>query len=145
DARKLTYQEFGMFFILLLAAGSHTTFLSLGNLAHDLMTHPEQTALLLSDRNLLTSAVEEELRYSPPITHFRRTATRRCILADKEIQEGQKVVVWYVSANRDEEVFDRPDAFDITRQADGHVTFGHGVHFCIGQALARLTLTIGLE
>src|SRR5690606_37725824 len=111
----------------------------------DLMTHPEQTALLLSDRNLLTSAVEEELRYSPPITHFRRTATRRCILADKEIQEGQKVVVWYVSANRDEEVFDRPDAFDITRQADGHVTFGHGVHFCIGQALARLTLTIGLE
>lgn len=145
DGQKLTYEEFGMFFILLLAAGSHTTFLALGNTAFDLITHPQQMSLLRDHPELIPAAVEEELRFSPPITHFRRTATRDCLIGNQLITEGQKVVLWYASANRDDDVFEKPDAFDIARKSDAHLTFGYGAHFCIGHALARLTLKIALE
>jgi cholest-4-en-3-one 26-monooxygenase len=145
DGQRLSYEEFGMFFILLLAAGSHTTFLALGNTAFDLITHPRQRELLVKHPELISGAVEEELRFSPPITHFRRTATRSCMIGHQPIEEGQKVVMWYVSANRDEEVFERPDDFDVTRKASAHLTFGYGAHFCIGHALAKLTLRIAVE
>ncbi len=145
DGRRLSYDEFGMFFILLLAAGSHTTFLALGNILQDLLENPKQWALLSQRPSLIPDAVEEELRFNPPITHFRRTATRDVDFNGAQIKIGQKVVLWYASANRDEEIFDAPNDFRIDRKCKDHASFGHGAHFCLGNALARLTLRIAVE
>jgi cytochrome P450 len=147
EGQKLTYDEFGMFFILLLAAGTHTTHLSLGNGIATLLQYPEQRRLLIADPSLCGKAFEEVLRFCPPIMHFRRTATRSTEIAGSRIEAGQKVVVWYVSANRDETVFSDPDpnVFEVRRSSDEHVAFGYGPHFCLGNALARLTGKIALE
>jgi cytochrome P450 len=144
DGTKLTYEEFGMFFMLLLAAGTDTPRLILGSGMLALMQHPEQHARLMENPGLIDGAIEEVLRYHPPLMHFRRTAVRDAELRGQRIRAGQKVVVWLVSANRDEEVFVDPNAFDIERAQNGHVTFGHGPHFCIGNALARMSARIAL-
>ena len=144
DGKKLSYAEFGMFFILLLAAGSHTTFLALGNAAFDLMAHAEQRSLLKANPELIPAAVEELLRFSPPLTHFRRTATCDVRIRGQNIRAGQKVVLWYASANRDEEVFESPHTFDAQRVRRDQLAFGYGPHFCLGNALARLTLRVAL-
>lgn len=144
DGVKLSYREFGMFFMLLLAAGTFTTRIVLGNGVLALIEHPDQRAKLIERAELFPSAVEEILRYCPPIVHFRRTATRDTELRGQKILAGQKVVVWYVSANRDEDVFANPDVFDIERKPNDHVAFGHGPHFCLGNALARLTMRVAI-
>ena len=145
NGTKLTYEEFGMFFMLLLAAGTHTSRLSIGNGALTLMDNPEQFARLRADPGLVRGGVEEILRLNPPLMHFRRTAKRDTELSGTKLSAGDKVVVWHISANRDAEVFTNPHGFDITRSPNDHLSFGYGPHFCPGNALARLSIRVSLE
>jgi cytochrome P450 len=105
-----------------------------------LLSHPEQYRALREDRSLLPGAVEEMLRWWTPVMHFRRTALTDTSLSDVDIKAGDKVVVWFSAANRDETVFGDPDAFDVTRAPGDHLTFGHGPHFCLGAQLARVQM-----
>lgn len=145
EGMKLSYQEFGMFFMLLLAAGTDTPRLALGSGMLALMERPEQRELLARRPELMPGAVEEVLRCHPPLMHFRRTATRDTEIRGQRIRAGDKVVVWLVSANRDEDVFRDAGEFDLQRTPNEHVAFGHGPHFCIGNALARMTVGIALS
>jgi cytochrome P450 len=137
--------ELLMFFNLLVAAGSETTrnAIALGLAA--LIENPDQWALLQADRSLLPGAVEEILRWSSPTLYNRRTATRDLEVAGREIRAGDKVTVWWPSANRDEEVFDDPFRFDVRRQPNPHLAFGYRSHFCLGANLARAEIRIMLE
>jgi cytochrome P450 len=142
----LNEREFHNYFSLLMIAGNETTrhTISAGMLA--LMANPEQLRLLTEEPERIPLAVEEILRWATPVLHFRRTATRDVELRGETIRAGDKVVTWYVSANRDEEVFEEPDRFDVTRKPNDHVTFGPGgPHFCLGAHLARLEATILFE
>jgi len=141
DGEALTEQQFNNFFLLLAVAGNETT-RNMTNHGMRLLTgHPEQKALLLSDLDrLLPGAIEEFLRYSPPVMHFRRTVTAPTVLRDVSLEPGDKVVLFYPSANRDEAVFESPDRFDITRDPNPHLAFGIGEHFCLGANLARMQL-----
>jgi cytochrome P450 len=103
-----------------------------------LLEHPEVCARLRSDPSLLPRAIEEISRYESPVIQFRRTATRDTELAGCQIAEGDKVMVYFPSANRDELVFSDPDRFDIDRSPNPHLAFGYGPHFCLGAPLARL-------
>lgn len=145
DGEKLTEQEFNGFFMLLSVAGNETTRTMTTHGIYQLIRHPEQRARLLADPSLIPSAVEEILRYEPPVIYFRRTATRDTEIRGVKIREGDKVTMWYGSVNRDEDVFEDPDAFDIARQPNDHLAFGIGEHFCLGANLARLELNIVFE
>ncbi|WP_030167201.1 cytochrome P450 [Spirillospora albida] len=143
DGESLTDQELGSFFILLVVAGNETT---RNAIAHglDLFTRfPEQRALLTEDfEGRIAGAIEEIVRYVSPVIWMRRTATRDCMLNEHEIKEGDKLLLYYGSANRDETVFTDPDAFDILRDPNPHVGFGGpGPHFCLGAHLARREIT----
>ena len=140
DGRKLTQEEFHFFFLLLLIAGNETTRTVTSNGMLTLIEHPEQLQALRRDLSLLPSAVEEILRYAPAVHTFRRTAMADSDLRGERIREGDKLLMWYPSANRDEEVFENSDAFDIRRQPNEHLAFGIGEHFCLGASLARLEL-----
>ena len=133
----LTDLELQMFFNLLIAAGSETTrnSIAVGLLA--LMQHPDQWRLLQSDRVLLPTAVEEFLRWASSTPYNRRTATRAVVVGDQTIRAGDKITLWWASANRDEAVFADPFRFDIRRDPNPHLAFGHGSHFCLGANLAR--------
>jgi cytochrome P450 len=142
----LNEREFHNYFSLLMIAGNETTrhTISAGMLA--LMANPDQLRLLQEEPERIPVAAEEILRWATPVMHFRRTATRDVELRGQTIHAGDKVVTWYISANRDEEVFDDPDGFDVTRKPNDHVTFGPGgPHFCLGAHLARLEATILFE
>ncbi len=143
DGAKLSYSEFGMFFLLLLGAGTDTP-LVLGSSILALMQNPAQRTRLREDPGLIETAVEETIRCYPPFMHFRRTALRDTQIRGQRIAAGEKVVAWLVSANRDEEVFESPHTFDVSRANNPHVGFGHGPHFCIGNALARRLAKIAL-
>jgi cytochrome P450 len=142
--RPLTDLELLMFFNLLVVAGSETTrnSIALGMVA--LIEHPDQLAALRDDRSLMPSAVEEILRWTTATLYNRRTATRPAELGGQAVAAGDKVTLWWPSANRDELVFDRPFRFDITRDPNPHLTFGHGPHFCLGANLARLEIRVML-
>jgi cytochrome P450 len=145
DGQKLEEHEIVMGFFLLVAAGNDSTKSTYSNGMLALMRHPDQRQLLLDDPSLIPGAVEESLRMYPAFAHFRRTATRDTELAGRPIREGEKVVMWYVSSNRDETVYEEPDRFDV-RRATEHQAFGAGGrHFCLGPALARLELLIMFE
>ncbi|WP_033223029.1 cytochrome P450 [Kitasatospora phosalacinea] len=139
DGRRLGSRELGAFFSLLLVAGVETTRNALAHGLHLLTVHPEQRALLLGDPDAhLGGAVEEIIRYSTPIVQFRRTVAVDHRLSGTSLAAGDKVVLFYGSANRDEAVFTAPDAFDITRSPNPHLGFGGGgPHFCLGAHLAR--------
>jgi cytochrome P450 len=108
-----------------------------------LIDNPDQLALLQERPELIPAAVEEFLRWASPVYHFRRTATRDVDLHGKTIKEGDKVVMWFASGNRDATVFTDPDRFDVTRRDVDHVTFGKGgPHFCLGNALARMEIRL---
>jgi len=145
DGERLTEQEFNSFFLLLAVAGNETTrnLISGGMLA--LIEHPEQRARLLADPSLLPSAVEEMLRWVSPVMHFRRTALRDTEIHGQAIKAGDKVVTFYPSANRDEEVFPHADHFDVGRTPNEHLAFGIGEHFCLGSNLARLEIRLIFE
>jgi cytochrome P450 len=138
DGRLLTDGEFQAFFMLLFNAGSDTTRSLLCYGLELLLDRPEALAALREDRSLVPTAIEEVLRYEPPVIQFRRTAIRDTELAGRPIREGDKVVVVFPSANRDETVFDDPDRFDLRRSPNDHLAFGYGTHFCLGAHLARL-------
>jgi cytochrome P450 len=145
DGRRLEEHEIVMGFFLLVAAGNDSTKATYCSGMRALMDHPGQRQLLLDDPSLIPSAVEESLRMFPAFAHFRRTATRDTELGEQSIREGEKVVMWYVSSNRDESRYDDPDRFDVTRNPE-HQAFGAGGrHFCLGAALARLELRILFE
>ena len=145
DGQRLEEHEIVMGFFLLVAAGNDSTKATYCSGMRALMEHPDQRQLLLDDPSLVPSAVEESLRMFPAFAHFRRTATKDTELGGQPISEGDKVVMWYVSSNRDESRFEDPDRFDVTRSTD-HQAFGAGGrHFCLGAALARLELRILFE
>jgi len=145
DGHKLEEHEIVMGFFLLVAAGNDSTKATYCSAMRALIEHPDQRQLLLDDPSLVPAAVEESLRMFPAFAHFRRTATHDTELHGQTIREGEKVVMWYVSSNRDESRFEDPDRFDVRRNPD-HQAFGAGGrHFCLGAALARLELRILLE
>jgi cholest-4-en-3-one 26-monooxygenase len=145
DGEKLEEHEIVMGFFLLIAAGNDSTKATYCSAMRALMEDPEQTQKLIDDPSLTPDAVEEALRMFPAFAHFRRTATRDTELHGRHIKEGEKVVMWYVSSNRDETRYEDPDHFDVTRKPE-HQAFGAGGrHFCLGTALARLELRILIE
>jgi len=142
DGERLEEHEIVMGFFLLMAAGNDSTKATYASGMRALMENPDQRQLVLDDPSLVPGAVEESLRMFPAFAHFRRTATRDVELGDRTIREGDKIVMWYVSTNRDESLYEDPDRFDVRRNAD-HQAFGAGGrHFCLGTALARLELRI---
>jgi cytochrome P450 len=145
DGQKLEEHEIVMGFFLLVAAGNDSTKATYCSGMRALMDHPEQRRLLLEDPSLIPSAVEESLRMFPAFAHFRRTATCDTELGGQKIRKGDKVVMWYVSSNRDESLYEDPDRFDVRRNPE-HQAFGAGGrHFCLGTALARLELQVMFE
>jgi cytochrome P450 len=145
DGEKLEKHEIVMGFFLLVAAGNDSTKATYCSGMRALMENPEQRQLLLDDPSLISGAVEESLRMFPAFAHFRRTATCDTELGGQQIKEGEKVVMWYVSSNRDEARHADPNRFDVRREEE-HQAFGAGGrHFCLGTALARLELRILFE
>jgi cholest-4-en-3-one 26-monooxygenase len=145
DGERLEEHEIVMGFFLLVAAGNDSTKATYCSGMHALMTNPDQRQLLLDDPSLIPGAVEESLRMFPAFAHFRRTATCDTELNGTQIKQGEKVVMWYVSSNRDEARHSEPDRFDV-RRTEEHQAFGAGGrHFCLGTALARLELRILFE
>jgi cytochrome P450 len=145
DGEKLEEHEIVMGFFLLVAAGNDSTKATYCSGMRALIEHPDQRQLLLDDPSLISSAVEESLRMFPAFAHFRRTATCDTELGGRPIREGDKVVMWYVSSNRDESRFQQPDRFEVRRDCE-HQAFGAGGrHFCLGAALARLELNVMFE
>jgi cytochrome P450 len=145
DGQRLEEHEIVMGFFLLVLAGNDSTKATYCSGMRALMKDPEQMRLLVEDPSLIPSAVEESLRMFPAFLHFRRTATRDTELHGQKIKEGDKVVMWYVSSNRDEMRYEDPDRFDVRRNPI-HQAFGAGGrHTCLGLALARLELRILFE
>jgi cytochrome P450 len=144
DGERLTAQEFGSFFILLVVAGNETTRNAISHGMKALTDHPDQRRAWWDDFERRTrNAVEEIVRWATPVIHFRRTATADTELRGVPISAGDKVVLWYCSANRDEERFDDPHRFDLERYPNAHLGFGAGgPHFCLGAALARREIAV---
>lgn len=146
DGVPLTAQDFDNYFLLLVVAGNETTRHTITHSMLALLEHPEQLARLQERPELIPTAVEEFLRWASPVYHFRRTATRDVELGGRKIREGDKVVMWFASGNRDEEVFADPYDFDVARTDNDHVTFGKGSpHLCLGNLLARTEIRIMFE
>jgi cholest-4-en-3-one 26-monooxygenase len=142
----LTTEEFDLFFLLLTVAGNETTRNAASGGMHAFFEHPGQWQRLLADPGLIPTAAEEIVRWVSPVNLFRRTAIRDAELGGQAIAEGDKVVVFYASANRDESAFAAPQEFDIGRDPNPHVGFGGGgPHFCLGRHLAALELRVLLQ
>lgn len=142
DGRALDAAELEMFFFLLVIAGNDTVRSALPGGVLALIAHPDEYRWLRDDRRLLLTAVEEMLRWHPPVLSFRRTATRDVELAGRRIRRGDKVVVYHASAHYDERAFTEPFRFDITREPNDHLAFGQGPHVCLGAQFARLQIRI---
>jgi cytochrome P450 len=148
DGHSLTPEEFGSFFVLLVVAGNETTRNSISHGMKALTDNPEQKDIWLDDLDGVSpSAIEEVIRWSTPVVHFRRTcATVDAEVGGQQVAEGDKVVLWYSAANRDPSVFDDPYAFDVRRDPNEHVGFGGGgPHFCLGAHLARREIRVMFE
>jgi cytochrome P450 len=145
DGERLTHGEILGFFQLLLLAGSETTTNLIGNALICLLDNPDQRDLLRARPELLPSAIEETLRFRSSLQFVFRQALREVELHGQRIPEGQLVLACLGSANRDPNVFKDPDRFDITRDPNPHIAFGHGIHFCLGAALGRLEARIALR
>lgn len=145
DAPALSDLELYLFFSLLFSAGAETTRNSVAGGLLALAEHPDQLARLRADFELLPTAIEEIVRWTSPSPSKRRTATRDVVLGGQAIRAGEKVQIWEGSANRDGDVFDQPDEFDIGRKPNPHLGFGQGVHYCLGANLARLELRVLFE
>ncbi|HYM14717.1 MAG TPA: cytochrome P450 [Dehalococcoidia bacterium] len=146
DGAALSEPEFDAFFLLLCVAGNETTRNLISGAMRTFIEHPHQRRRLIDDPALMPLAVEEMLRWVSPLIYFRRTATRDTEIRGQRIREGDKVVMYYPSANRDEEIFDDADTFDVGRAQNPHVAFGGGGHhFCLGASLARLEIKVMFE
>jgi len=144
DGETLTDQELASFFILLVVAGNETTRNAISHGMRALSANPDERRKWQADFDgVAATAVEEIVRWATPVIHFRRTATQDTEIGGQKIAEGDKLVLWYNSANRDPAVFDEPYRFDVTRTPNEHVGFGGaGVHFCLGANLARREITV---
>jgi len=147
DGEQLTPAELGSFFVLLVVAGNETTRTAISHALNLFTRHPDQRELLLADlEGRLPGAVDEIVRYSSPVIFMRRSVTADCTLNGHDYREGDKCVLFYWAANRDESVFAEPDRFDITRSPNPHVGFGAaGPHFCLGAHLAKREMTVMLR
>ena len=146
DGDTLSEMDFNLFFLLLTVAGNETTRNSISHGIKALCDYPEQYQLLVADPSLATPATEEIVRWASPVMYFKRNVTRETEIRGHEIKAGDKVSMWYISANRDEEVFDDPFVFDIRRDPNEHVGFGGGgPHHCLGANLARMEIRVLLE
>jgi cytochrome P450 len=141
----LTQEEVVMFALVLLIAGNETTTNLIGNLVRTLLAHPEQLELVQRDRSLIPAAIDETLRYEAPIQYLFRRARRDVERHGVTIRENDTVIGLIGAANRDDRVFPDPERFDITRDTSGHLSFGFGVHYCLGASLARLEAQLTLE
>src|SRR6476661_6338634 len=147
DGESLSDMDFNLFFLLLSVAGNETTRNAIAHGMNAFLENPDQYELLASDPSrYISTATEEILRWASPVMYFRRNATRDFELRDKTIKAGDKISLWYVSANRDEDEFDEPFRFDITRDPNPHIAFGGGgPHFCLGAQLARMEIAVLFE
>lgn len=146
DGDKLTDDDILWFAFLLIVAGNETTRNAISGGMLALHEHPEEKQKVLDNPALLGStAVEEILRWTSPVAHMARVATRDTELRGQQIKEGQRVVMWYGSVNRDEDVFADPYRFDVTRSPNDHLAFGIGEHFCLGAGFARMELKVMFE
>lgn len=145
NGRPLSDSEFGMYFAQFVVAGNETTVTLLSSGLQVLMDHPEQLAQLRADPSLIPGAVEEILRFANPLHFLARTATRDLELGGAQINLGDRVAMYYTSANRDETVFASPQQFEIRRKVNPHVSLGYGNHFCMGAHLARLEAKVFFE
>jgi cytochrome P450 len=138
DAGELSEDEAGMLVRSFLSAGIDTTVYGLGNALYCFATHPEQWTVLRENPNLIRGSFEEVLRFESPVQTFFRTTTRDVEVGGVRIGDGEKVLLFLAAANRDPRRWEKPDTFDVKRRAAGHMTFGTGIHGCVGQAVARL-------
>jgi cholest-4-en-3-one 26-monooxygenase len=143
DGDELSAMDFNLFFLLLAVAGNETTRNAISHGMNAFLEHPDQYKMLRENPELLPSAVEEILRWASPVLYFRRNVTEDVDYKGHQLRAGDKLSIWFVSANRDEDVFDDPFRFDITRQPNQHVAFGGGgPHNCLGFNLARMEMRL---
>jgi cytochrome P450 len=145
DGQKLSDEEIFSFLRLLLPAGVETTYRSLGNMLFGLLSNTDQLDAIRADRSLLPQAIEEAVRWEPPLLTITRVATRDTELAGVPIPAGSSVMPMLGAANRQDDRYPDPDRFDIFRSARAHIGFGHGVHVCLGMHLARLEMRVAVN
>jgi cholest-4-en-3-one 26-monooxygenase len=146
DGDQLSAMDFNLFFLLLAVAGNETTRNAISHGMNAFLENPDQYQLLVDSPDLIDSAVEEILRWASPVLYFRRNVTEDVEYKGHRLKAGDKVSIWYVSANRDEDVFPDPFRFDITRHPNDHIAFGGGgPHHCLGANLARMELKVFFE
>jgi cytochrome P450 len=145
EGERLSDQDILIFCYLLILAGNETTRNATSGGMLALIEHPEQRRRLMDDRSLMPSAIEEILRWVSPVMHFARIVTRDTEIRGQPVKANDKVVMWYPSANRDEDIFPDPYTFDVSRTPNEHIAFGIGEHFCLGASLARLELQVMFE
>jgi cholest-4-en-3-one 26-monooxygenase len=145
EGHKLDDLDFNLFFLLLAVAGNETTRNAISHGMAALLDNPDQYSELVEDPSLQHTTTEEILRWASPVMYFRRNTTEDIEIRGEQIKAGDKVSLWYISANRDEDVFDDPFRFDIHRHPNDHIAFGGGPHFCLGNALARLEINVLFE
>jgi len=146
DGERLSEHEFKLFFLLLITAGNETTRHTMSHGIQALLERRDRLDALCANPALATTGAEEIIRWASVLHHFRRTATRDTELHGKQIRQGDKVVMWFTSGNRDERAFDAPATFDLARDPNRHMAFGlGGPHFCLGAHLARLEVRVWLE
>jgi cholest-4-en-3-one 26-monooxygenase len=146
DGDQLTEMDFNLFFLLLAVAGNETTRNAISHGMNAFLDNPDQYRLLVETPELIDSAVEEILRWASPVLYFRRNVTEDLDYKGHQLKQGEKVSIWYISANRDEDLFKDPFRFDITRSPNDHIAFGGGgPHHCLGANLARMELKLFFE
>ena len=145
DGQRLTDDEIIAFLRLLLPAGAETTYRSSSNLMFGLLSNPDQLAALHADRSLMPQAIEEGIRWDPPLTGIGRTCTKDTVVEGVLIPAGAPVHVCMAAANRDPSRWDRPDEFDILREQKQHMAFAFGPHMCLGMHLARMETTVAIN
>jgi cholest-4-en-3-one 26-monooxygenase len=146
EGERLSDMDFNLFFLLLAVAGNETTRNAISHGMNAFLEHPDQWERLVADPSLIPSATEEILRWASPVLYFRRNVTQPTEIRGQAMAPGDKVSVWYASANRDEDVFEEPFGFDIGRSPNDHLAFGGGgPHFCLGASLARMEIRVLFE
>ena len=146
DGIALSERDFHTNFLLLVVAGNETTRHTISHTMINLIKNPVQLTKLQENPELIPWAVEEFLRFASPVYHFRRTATKDVEIQGKTVKSGEKIVTWFASGNRDNNIFERANEFDVTRNPNEHMTFGRGgPHMCLGNALARIELRVMFE